>query len=69
MEEKEKDKVQEAMDVLLDENSHCTSCELRLRILEMLDNIGIGRKKPRLTSQPISENTKIMIRKTYDLQM
>ena len=44
MEEKEKDKVQEAMDVLLDENSPCTSCELRLRILEVLDNIGIGIK-------------------------
>lgn len=42
--EKEKDEVQEAMDVLLDENSPCTSCELRLRMLEVLDNIGIGIK-------------------------
>ena len=38
----EKDKVQEVMNMLLDENSPCTSCELRLRMLEELEKMGIG---------------------------
>jgi hypothetical protein len=37
----DKDKLQEVMNVLLDENSHCTSCELRLRMLEELEKMGI----------------------------
>lgn len=37
----EKDKVQEVIDVLLDENSPCTSCELRLRMLEELEKMGV----------------------------
>ena len=28
-------------EILLDENSNCTSCELRLRVLEELEKMGV----------------------------
>lgn len=37
----DKDKIKVVLEELLDENSPCSSCELRLRFLEELEKLGV----------------------------